>query len=208
MAKETKGELVLAQERFDYSPLEKKVADEVQSTADRIRQSIKRTTESIIAIGNDLMTVKEALPHGQFGPWLRAEFTWTERTAQKFMAVAERFRPISELSSVFDPTAAYLLAAPSAPDEARQAAVERAEAGEHITAKVAKEILAEERKKPLRKRRRGPEAVREKLANFLARLRKGWNKKELSELAQQLREFAATLEEGLSPKRKKARAST
>jgi hypothetical protein len=148
MAK-SKGALVVIEEQFDYSPLEKTVADKVQSAAERIRQSLKRTTDSIIEVGQELIVVKAALPHGKFGPWLRAEFAWTERTAQNFINVAERFGPKSEIISdlMIDPTAAYLLAAPSAPDEARQAAVERAEAGEHITAKVAKEILAQERKK-------------------------------------------------------------
>jgi hypothetical protein len=29
--------------------------------------------------------------HGQFGPWLKAEFGWSEHSAQNFMSVAERF---------------------------------------------------------------------------------------------------------------------
>src|ERR1051326_6685695 len=121
MAKATKGALVVVDERFDYSPLEKKVAEKVQSAAERIRQSMKRTIESIIEVGNDLIAAKEALPHGRFGHWLRAEFAWTERTAQNFIAVAERFGPKSEMISdlKIEPTAAYLLAAPSAPDQAR-----------------------------------------------------------------------------------------
>jgi hypothetical protein len=196
MAKASKGELVVVQERFDYSPLEKKTAEQVQSAADRIRQSLKRTIESIIEVGNDLIAVKEVLPHGQFGPWLRAEFAWTERTAQNFIAVAERFGPKTEIISDLriDPTAAYLLAAPSAPDEARQVAVERAEAGEHITPSVAKEILAKERKKPVRRKREAGDLT-EKLTKALSRFRERWNPKELSELAQQLREFADSLDE-------------
>jgi hypothetical protein len=197
MAKPSRGELVVVQEQFDYSPLEKKTAEQVQAAADRIRQSLKRTIESIIEVGNDLVAVKEALPHGQFGPWLRAEFAWTERTAQNFIAVAERFGPKTEIISDLriDPTAAYLLAAPSTPDEARQVAVKRAEAGEHITPSVAKEILAKERKKPTR-RRRGAEDLAENLRKALTRFRERWNPKELSELAKQLREFADSLDEG------------
>src|SRR5438270_11169003 len=74
------------------------------------------------------------------------------------MSVAERFggnaKVISDLP--IDATAAYLLAAPSAPDEARQTAVERAEAGEQITTAVAKEILAETRKKRARRKKAVP----------------------------------------------------
>jgi hypothetical protein len=52
-------------------------------------------------------------------------------------------------------TVAYLLAAPSVPDEAPEKAVERAEGGEQVTTAVAKEIPAETRKKkrPLSGRR-------------------------------------------------------
>jgi hypothetical protein len=135
--------------------------------------------------------VKNALEYGQFGTWLRAEFAWTERTAQNFIAVAERFGPRSEIISdlKIDPTAAYLLAAPSAPDQARDAAIERAEAGEHISAKVAKQILAKERRKP-RKRKVSTEKLKERLEKALTRFRDRWNEKDLAELVKQLREFA------------------
>jgi hypothetical protein len=141
------------------SGLETKTAEKVKAAAERIRETVKRTVVDIIQVGDELLSVKEALPHGRFGPWLRAEFGWTERTAQNFMAVAERFGKTEMISDLkIEPTAAYLLAAPSTPDEARQVAVERAEAGERITAKVAKQILAKERKKPGRRRRRASAA--------------------------------------------------
>jgi hypothetical protein len=91
MAKEEKGELVVVQPGFDYTPLAAKTANKVKEAADRIRQTVKRTIDDIITVGNDLLEVKEVLPHGQFTPWLRAEFGWTERTARNFMAVAEQF---------------------------------------------------------------------------------------------------------------------
>ena len=87
MAKQPKGKLVVVE--FNYDPLEAKVADLVLSSADRIRERMKKLVEDIIEVDNDLMTVREALDHGQFGPWLKAEFGWSERTAQNFMAVAE-----------------------------------------------------------------------------------------------------------------------
>jgi hypothetical protein len=206
MEKELKGELVVVEQRFDYSPLELKTAEKVQAAAERIRETVKRTIEDLIGVGRDLLAVKEALPHGQFGPWLRAEFGWTERTARNFMAVAEQFGPKTEMISdlKIEPTAAYLLAAPSAPAEAREVAVERAEAGERITAKVAKQILAEKRKKPGKRRKRASaEELTGKLEAVLVRFRDRWNHKELSELAKKLREFADSLEEGRGRSRKK-----
>jgi hypothetical protein len=67
--------------------------------------------------------------------------------------------------------------------------VERAEKGEHITPKVAKDILARERKKPTRKKRAAQDLT-EKLAKALGRFRDRWNQKELSGLARRVREFA------------------
>jgi hypothetical protein len=204
MAKELKGELILAEKPFDYSPLEEETAEKVRASADRIRQAVKRTIEDIIEVGTELLSVKEALSHGQFIPWVRAEFGWTERTAQNFMAVAERFGKNETISQMIEPTAAYLLAAPSAPDEAREAAIKRAESGERITARVAKKILAEERKKPTRRRTRvSAEKLRERLESVLTRLRDQWNQKELPDLAQRLREFADSLEGGRGGSKKK-----
>ena len=206
MAKEEKGELVVVQPGFDYTPLATKTANKVKEAAERIRQTVKRTIEDIMGVGNELLAVKDALPHGQFIPWLRAEFGWTERTARNFMAVAEQFGPKTEIISDLriDPTAAYLLASPSAPDEAREAAVKLAEGGERVTPKVAKEILAKERRKTSRRRKGGStEKLSKKLLNVLTRFQKRWNPKELSDLAKQLRDFADSLTETRSGSRKK-----
>ena len=77
------------------------------------------------------MPAKEALPHGQFGHWLKAEFGWSKRIARNFMSVAERFGPKAQVIAdlTIQPTAAYLLVAPSIPDEDREKATERAQAG-------------------------------------------------------------------------------
>jgi hypothetical protein len=201
-----KGELVVV--GFNYDLLEAKVAEQARSSAERIRQKVKKTLESIIEVGNDLVAVKEALPHGQFGPWLRAEFGWSERMAQNFMAVAGAFGPKTEIIAdlAIQPTAAYLLAAPSAPDEARQAALERAEAGEQITTAVAKEILAETRKRrPRRKKAVPSEKLGLRLVKSLERYKERWNQKELSELARHLREFADALEKPASGSKKKTK---
>jgi hypothetical protein len=183
---------------FDYASMESVTAERVRSSTARIRECVMRSLESIIQVGGELHTVKEALPHGLFGPWLRAEFGWTERTARNFMAVAERFGPKTEMISdlAIAPTAAYLLAAPSAPDEARQTALERAEAGEQITPNVAKEILAKVRKKKESKRaaRRPLEDLAQGLSQILQRYKERCRQEDLHALADQLREFANSLD--------------
>lgn len=193
MAKQPKGELVVV--GFNYDLLETKLADKLRNAADRIRERVKKTVEDIIEVGNDLLAVKEALPHGQFLPWIKAEFGWSERTAQNFMSVAEQFKSAKIADLPIQPSAAYLLAAPSVPDEARQKAVEKAEAGEEITFAEAKEIVAEARKKKRPRKKAIPaEKLAGRLVAVLERYRDRWDQKELAELARQLREFADSLQ--------------
>lgn len=190
-----KGELIVV--GFDYSPLEAQVAERVRSSTEAIRQQVRNTMESAIQIGQELLTVKEALPHGQFLPWLQAEFGWAERTARNFMAVDEQFGKSAIIADLpIQPTAAYLLAAPSVPDEARQVAIKKAEAGEQITVAEAKEIVAEAKKKrrPKRKKLVPTNKLGLRLEKVLERYRERWNPDELAALARQLREFADALE--------------
>lgn len=81
--------------------------DVVHAATERIRLRMRRTAEDIIEIGRDLITIKKALPHGQFGEWLRSEFEMTEMTAQRFMQVTERFGGKSNIMLDFKPTVLY-----------------------------------------------------------------------------------------------------
>jgi hypothetical protein len=195
VAKQATGQLAVP--GFNYHELDKSLADKLRSAAERIREKVKRTVHYLIEVGNDLLEVKEALPHGQFGAWLKAEFGWGERQARNFISVAERFGPKSAIIAdlTFQPTAAYLLAAPSVPDEARDKAIERAEAGERITTIVAREIVAAARKKKQHRRQKtlSLDKLGGKLTKTLERFRERWEPKQFSLLAQQLREFADAL---------------
>jgi hypothetical protein len=153
------------------------------------------------------LAVKEVLPHGQFLPWLRAEFGWAERTARYFMSVAERFGKSARVAELtIDSTAAYLLVAPSVPDESRQVAVERAEAGEHVTTSVAKEIVSDTKKKGQKKAKPVPaEKLGLQLAKVLEKYKQKWKPDDLAELARQLREFAAALDKPGRGTKKKAK---
>jgi hypothetical protein len=196
-----KGEVVVPKP-FDYTPLATKDAQRMHAAAQRIRLLVQRTLGDVIAIGQELLSVKETLPHGQFSAWLRAEFDWTLRTAQRFMAVAQRFGSKSDTMSVMriDLTAAYMLAAPTAPQKASEAALQRAQSGERITTSIAKKILSNLRTK-LEHRERGSSSewpsgkLRGELLEMLESFRRRWSPGEVSVLARQLRDFADSLEE-------------
>lgn len=118
---------------FDYAGLS--VADQVavQSAAVRIRDRMKRTVEDIIAIGQDLIAVKDKLPHGAFLPWIEAEFGMSENAARNFMRVATVYAGKSAMIADFSPTVLYELAAPSTPEPVRRAVEALAGAGESVS---------------------------------------------------------------------------
>jgi hypothetical protein len=85
------------------------------------------------------------------------------------------------------PSAAYVLAAPSVPDEARRQALERAHAGDRITRSVADEIIARARDKlglHVKPSHRG--RLRNRFARFLATYGRHWNTPEYRRLADEL----------------------
>jgi hypothetical protein len=131
---------------FDYTALDTEARIVVQQRTSEIKTLMRRAAQDIVEIGERLIEVKARLPHGQFGVWLKAEFEWSDRTAQNFMQVAARFK--SATVADFSARALYLLAAPSTPDEARDQALARAEAGEAITHKTVKAIIEEVRQPP------------------------------------------------------------
>ena len=111
--------------------------------AERIKLRLKRTVEDIIEIGRELTAVKDELPHGQFLPWIAAEFEMSDQTARRFMDVHATFGDKFNNLLNFKPSVIYALAAPSTPDSVIQQAIEKAEAGEKVTVADVKDWKAD-----------------------------------------------------------------
>jgi hypothetical protein len=183
---------------FDYSALDHAIAEQARSAATKIRGAVQSCVAGVIAVGRVLIAMKESLPHGCFGQWARSEFNWSERTTRHFRAVAERFGNVERIAELkIEPTAAYLLAAPAVPDEARHIAITRAIDGESITPATAKEIVARYRKK-VKRRPRTPsgDKLNEQILRVLARYRDRCNPRDFADLARTLRQFADELQNG------------
>jgi hypothetical protein len=88
----------------------------LQVRAESIRSRLKRTAEDIVAIGQDLIEVKEDLGHGRFLEWINAEFGMKEQSARNFMNVAKRFETKSPKFGDLPVSVLYELAAPSTPE--------------------------------------------------------------------------------------------
>lgn len=63
----------------------------VEQAKQDIRQCYGRMLGDILTIGKRLLLIKEQLPHGGFLQYLENEFPESERTAQKYMLLAQRF---------------------------------------------------------------------------------------------------------------------
>ena len=117
------------------------VMTKLMELADEIRALSKQTCESVIAIGNKLIEAKKIVGHGNFLPWIKTEFGWSEDTAQRFMRLADdKNRNLRNLDVPL--SALYLLTAPNTPDEAIDAVSERVESGEKLSLEDVKEEIA------------------------------------------------------------------
>lgn len=132
---------------FNYALLDVESRVVIQQRATEIRTIIKRTAQDVIDIGQKLIEVKERLPRGQFDLWVSVELGVERASAYRFIAVAERFSTVSQIETIA-PSALYALAAPSAPDSARDEALARAASGEQITHQKARQIIVEHKPNP------------------------------------------------------------
>jgi len=116
---------------YDYSGWNPDAAAAARAAADMIRANMKNAVASMIEAGKCLRAVRDRLPHGQWQPWLHAEFALSDRMARHFMSVAEVFDGKTEIISVLNPTAAMKLA--DAPKKARTEVIRRLQKGEKLT---------------------------------------------------------------------------
>jgi Protein of unknown function (DUF3102) len=79
--------------------------------AERIRQ--RANGMRCDAIGLDLIEAKAILPHGKWLRWLKNEFDRSERTAQRYILVAELAKT-DKLSDLSDEPLSALVSAPAA----------------------------------------------------------------------------------------------
>lgn len=127
---------------FDYTILTPEVRVVVWSKTFELKNLMRQSAQDRIEIGQKLIEIKEKLGHGNFRPWLKAEFGWSMRTAARFMQVASQFKCANLAHLDIAASALYLLAEPSTPEEARKEVFELAKEGENITYSKAKAIIS------------------------------------------------------------------
>jgi Protein of unknown function (DUF3102) len=134
--------------------------------ADAIRALGKRVIADVIEIGRRLVECKRICGHGNWLPWLDREFGWSADTAERFIQISALANEIPQVAEFAIPISGlYLLAAPSTPTEARDAIIERAQAGKPVPVAEVKCVIDTTKgrkrsaKKPTKKSVRKPEPV-------------------------------------------------
>jgi Protein of unknown function (DUF3102) len=80
-------------EGYNYGNLDPGIVTDAKAAATLIRSLLAEIAEATVPremrIGRELLAIKVRLGHGHFGPWLAAEFGWSDRQARRFMRVAQ-----------------------------------------------------------------------------------------------------------------------
>ena len=136
--------------KFNYQELSPQKRNIIQRCTGDIKARLRRTAQDVWEIGKNLVEVRSQLQHGQFDPWLLAEFGWSRRTAYNFINVYEAFRHNANFAQLDIATSAlYKLAAPSTSESVRQEFLRKAQQGEKITHKLIHKALKQQKKSAL-----------------------------------------------------------
>lgn len=130
---------------LDWSGISAAAMSDVRDAAERIRARHGSIIDKILETGADLLRIKDMLGHGRFGPWLAAEFGWTDRTAGHYMSVAREFGHQPEVARLLQPSALYALAAKSTPLSLREEIIAEAKTGKAAEAADVKRRVAQVR---------------------------------------------------------------
>ena len=120
----------------------------IEVVTEEAREAKAQITTGFLDLGARLNEAKEMLPHGEWLPWLEREMQFSERTAQKFMALAREYEGNPQLASDLGSEKAFaLLALPKEDREeiaANGATVNgKTKAPADLTTREVKQIVAE-----------------------------------------------------------------
>jgi hypothetical protein len=133
---------------FDYGDIPKDDADDLRRKARELRSRIKRQVEEVFGIGRDLIAAKRKLGP-RFREWVECEVCRPLSTVTDWIQTTERFAGRTDIPFERITLAAlYDLAREVVPEEAREAAIDKAKAGEHVGRPQAKAVVSQHRETP------------------------------------------------------------
>lgn len=114
---------------------------ELDKHADAIRDLRKSAANSIVEIGKHLIEARKIAGRGNWLPWLKREFDWSERTAYNYITVAKT--KIANFANLKVPVSSmYLLSSPSTPKAVVDEIITKTKSGKVSGKTVAKTVKA------------------------------------------------------------------
>ena len=107
-----------------------------------VLQLLKDSVGNVLEIGRRMQRVRDVAGEVAFHGWLETELDVSRATASRYRSAARYFGNRPSLAG-FQPTALFLLARKRVPEAARDEACRLAAAGERITVRRAREIVAQ-----------------------------------------------------------------
>ena len=128
---------------FDYLREQYSLSTEVYAILEEetggIRGEAENAVQYMLKIGVRLARVRSVLPRGAWVMWLRNEFAWTKRTAERWISVVKHLEEYELLEGFLsgeyeaEKTALYELATNRVTDEVRREAFAKVMGGEFLT---------------------------------------------------------------------------
>lgn len=128
---------------------------DIEVITQEILDAKRRGGEAILTIGRCLTEAKQALPHGEWLPWLTEQVEFSPRTAQNFMRLAREWSNTQALADLGAAKALTLLALPA---EERESFI----AENHVVGGEEKTVIdmtSRELEKAIRERKEAQEAA-------------------------------------------------
>ena len=134
----------------------------IESVTGEILDLKREVSDSFLAIGQRLNEAKELLPHGEWLPWLEERVQFSERTAQKFMALAREYEANPQLAADLGSEKAFALLA--LPETERAQFLTEPQTVDGKT-KPAADLTRREFEKAVRQKAARPEPKGKKITN-------------------------------------------
>ena len=126
-----------------YDGIHPTLQGELQSQATEVRSLIRKTSDDLYRIGEILASVKETLQNRNFSKWCELEVGIKKSSAYKYLSIYDRFSEKKGIVGNIDPGVLMDMGVKSTPQVVVDKVVEKAEAGEQVSASDAKEFIAE-----------------------------------------------------------------
>jgi len=87
-------------------------------TAEQVENNAKATVQKAIDCGRYLTAIKEQVKHGEWLPWLGANWAYSQQTASRYMTIAANYSSMGNLKGAKDVNEALRMIADSKPETA------------------------------------------------------------------------------------------